>query len=388
MQFGLKSIVASFGGKFASPTPIILVHMDEVLRSLEDVRSDIDAIDSQLVSLLNRRTELAQEIGRVKGDAGQPFFTPEREHAIYRRLRDHAGGPLAPEQLEAVFREIISASRAAEQTLKIGFWGPEGTFSHSASLQTFGRAAHYIPYDSISEVFDAVERRELHYGVVPVENSAAGIVPETLDAFPQTRVKICAENYIPIAHHLAGHAKDLSAIKKVYAGPQPAAQCKRWLRANVPNAMIVDAAPTARAAEYAAGQSDSAAIVNRLCAELRNLPYLAENIEDEPNNRTRFLVIGFNEPKRTGQDKTSLMFSLRNEPGELYHALGAFMDVAVNLTMIESRPTPRTRSAYTFFVDADGHSTDDAVQKAMKSLRERALDVTVLGSYPAAPGAR
>jgi len=362
--------------------------MDELSRSVDDVRADIDAIDSELVALLNRRTELAQEIGRVKGTEGQPFFTPEREHAIYRRLREQVGGALAPERLEAVFREIISASRAAEQVLKIGYWGPEGTFSHSASLQTFGRSAHYIPFDSISEVFAAVERRELNYGVVPVENSAAGIVPETLDAFPQTQVKICAENTIPIAHHLAGHAKDLAAVTKVYAGPQPAAQCKRWLRANLPNAMVVDAAPTARAAELAAQHPDSAAIVNRLCAELRGLPYLAEHIEDEPNNRTRFLVIGFNEPKRTGQDKTSLMFSLRNEPGELYHALGAFMAVSVNLTMIESRPTPRTRSAYTFFIDAEGHYTDEALESAMKSLRERALDVTVLGSYPVAPGAR
>lgn len=359
--------------------------MSDPLRPLEAIREDIDALDAQLVKLLNDRAALAQEVGRTKGLDGAPFFTPERERAIFARIREMNPGPLSAKQIQAVFREIISAARAAEQPLKIGFWGPEGTFTHSAALQTFGASVLFQPFESISEVFTGVEHGDVNYGVVPVENAVAGVVPETLDMFPQTNVRICSETYVPISHHLVSNAKELGLVKRVYAGPQPSTQCRRWLRMNLPNVEIVDTAPTARAAQRASEDPEGAAIVNRLCAELMDLPFLAEHIEDNPANRTRFLVIGYNEPAKTGRDKTSVMFSLRNRPGELYRALGAFVENEVNLLMIESRPAQRATFEYIFYIDCEGHHSDASFAESMAKLKEVALETTLLGSYPASP---
>ncbi len=358
--------------------------MSEQFRELDSIRMDIDQLDEQLVALLNRRAELAQEVGRSKGRDDTPFFTPERERAIFDRLRALNGGPLNPQQLQAVFREIISAARAAERRLRIAFWGPAGTFTHSAALATFGHSADLQPFDTISELFLAVEHGQADYGVVPVENSVAGVVPETLDMFPQTNVRICSETYIPISHHLVSLCESVDQVKRIYAGPQPSAQCRRWLRMNLPSAEIVHAVPTAHAAEQARADAHGAAIVNRLCADLTQTPVLAEHIEDNPSNRTRFWVIGYNEPARTGRDKTSIMFNLRNRPGELYRALGAFVAQEVNLLMIESRPAQRASFEYIFFADCQGHRSDDKFQKAVENLKSHALETTVLGSYPSA----
>ncbi len=353
-------------------------------RSLDLIRTDIDGIDAELVRLLSRRAELAQEVGRVKGLGGKPYFTPERERAIFERLDRENPGPLSGRQLKAVFREVISAARAAEKPLVVAYWGPPGTFTNVAAIGTFGNSTEYLPQDSIEDVFLAVEHGKADYGVVPVENSTAGVVPETLDMFPQTNVKICAETYVPIHHHLVSLAGSLGEVARVYAGPQPAAQCKRWLRANLPNAMIVETVPTAKAAEKALTDPSSGAIANRLAAETVGIPVLQEHLEDNPHNRTRFLVIGYNEPAKTGRDKTSVMFNLRNRPGELYHAVGAFQSEGVNLRMIESRPAQRATFEYIFYCDADGHRTDVHLQRAIESLRGQALETTVLGSYPMA----
>ncbi len=354
----------------------------EELRSLGQIREDIDSLDAELVRLLSERASLAQEVGRVKGVDQRPFFTPERERAIYARLAEINPGPLVRGQLESIFREIISAARAAEQPLQIAYWGPAGTYTHRAALQTFGSSTQFHPADSIADVFHAVERKEADYGVVPVENSVGGIVPETLDMFPQTSVRICAETHVAITHHLVSLCGELSAVQKIYAGPQPAAQCRRWLRLNMPQAEIIEVVPTARAVERAKSEGGAAAIANQLASELFEVPILAEKIEDNPNNRTRFLVIGFNEPAKTGNDKTSLMFNLRNRPGELYRALGAFMNHEVNLMMIESRPSPRGAFEYMFYADAEGHRLDDSVRAAIEDLRAMALECVVLGSYP------
>lgn len=363
--------------------------MNDNFRELDVIRQEIDDLDQKLVELLNARALLAQEVGRSKGRDDKPFFTPERERAIFERLRTLNGGPLNPSQLQAVFREIISAARAAERKLRIAFWGPEGTFTHSAALATFGHSADLHPFDTISDLFLAVEHGQADYGVVPVENSVAGVVPETLDMFPQTNVRICSETYIPISHHLGSHRAELDGIQRIYAGPQPAAQCRRWIRMNLPNAEIIQAVPTARAAQLAREDQHGAAIINRLCAELTQTPILAEHIEDNPNNRTRFWVIGYNEPVRTGRDKTSIMFNLRNRPGELYRALGAFVAQEVNLLMIESRPAQRASFEYIFFADCEGHRTDDRFQRAIENLKTHALETTVLGSYPSAdPGSK
>jgi chorismate mutase/prephenate dehydratase len=351
-------------------------------RNLDQARQDIDAIDAELVRLLSRRAELAQEIGRLKGADGKPFFTPERERQIYAKLAALNPGPLRESQLVSVFREIISAARAAEKPLSVAYWGPPGTYTQMAALQQFGGSTELAPYDTIHDVFMAVERGHADYGVVPIENSSAGVVPETLDMFPQTNVKICSEVFVPIHHHLVSHAPSLAAVRRVYAGPQPFNQCRRWLREHLPHAEIVEVVPTSRAAESAAKDQEGAAIANRLAADLIGLPILADHVEDLADNRTRFIVVGFNEPAKSGSDKTSLMFTLRNRPGELYRALGAFMEMGVNLMMIESRPAQRSSFEYIFYCDCAGHRSDDRVHRAIEMLTLLALETTVLGSYP------
>lgn len=351
-------------------------------RPLDEIRTEIDAVDADLVRLLSRRTELAIEVGLVKGRDGQPFFTPERERSVYEKLRRLNPGPLRDDQLIAIYREVISAARASEQPMKVAYWGPEGTYSHYASTQVFGNSTTFVPKESILDVFMAVEHRLVDYGVVPVENSTAGVVPETLDGFPRTNVKICAERYVPIHHCLVSAAAGRQEVQRVYAGSQPLRQCQAWLNTYLPGVEIVDAAPTARAVAMAKNDPHGAAIANRLAADLYDLPVLDEHIEDDPHNRTRFLVIGFNAPARTGRDKTSLMFNLRNQPGELYRALGALDRNQVNLLMIESRPAPRSSFEYIFFCDCVGHRHDANVDQAMLALKALTLEITTLGSYP------
>ena len=356
--------------------------MPDPHRPIEQVRKDIDEVDRQLVELLSRRTMLAKEIGEIKGTDGRPFFTPEREREVYERLKEINSGPLDPTQLASIFREIISAARAAERPLVVSYWGPPGTFTNVAALTTFGNSASLDPEESISDVFSAVERRRSDYGVVPVENSLAGIVPETLDMFPLTNVKICAEMYLSVHHHLLTRAGRLSDIKRVYAGPQPAGQCRRWLRENLRGVEIVNVVPTSKAAELALEDPEGAAIGNRMAAEVLGIPILVEHLEDSSQNRTRFLIIGYNEPARTGRDKTTLMFNLRNKPGELYRALGALESEGVNLMMIESRPAQRSSFEYLFFCDCVGHKQDENMKRAIEALKACALETTVLGSYP------
>jgi chorismate mutase/prephenate dehydratase len=352
------------------------------MRSLDEIRKDIDSIDEQLVQLLNRRVGLAQEVGLVKGKDGRPFFTPERERQIYDKLQRTNPGPLQNRQLAAIYREIISAAIAAEKPLIIAYWGPPGTFTHLAAIQTFGTSANFTPQDSIADVFQAVEHGNADYGVLPIENSVAGIVPETMDMFPQTNVRICAEQYVPIHHHLVSVASSLDQIERVYAFSQPYNQCRRWMKANLPNAEVVDAAPTARAAQRALEDPKGAAICNRFAAEIVGIPILVEHIEDNPANRTRFIVTGYNEPAKTGRDKTSFMFNVRNRPGTLVAALKAFEENGVNLMMIESRPAQRASFEYIFYCDCNGHRTDKEVQAAIATLQNVANEVVTLGSYP------
>lgn len=360
----------------------ILAEMSEQGRTLDQIRQDIDALDSSLIDLLEKRASLAQEVGLVKGKTGRPFFTPERERQIYAKLEKAGTKTLESRHLKAIYREIISAARDAEQPLHIAYWGPPGTFSEIAAVETFGSSGVTMPVATIAEVFLAVEHHQADYGVAPIENSIAGVVPETLDMFPQTNVKICAETFISIHHHLGTLAEDLSQIRRVYAGPQPAAQCRKWLQNHLPKAEVLDVTPTSAAGMKAAEDPEGAAIINHLTASRYGLTLLAEHIEDNPNNRTRFVVLGANEPERTGKDKTSLMFNLRNRPGELYHVLGSFFRHQVNLMMIESRPAPRAQFEYMFYVDCAGHRSDENVAAAIAEVKERALETVLLGSYP------
>ncbi|MFM9872255.1 MAG: prephenate dehydratase [Fimbriimonadaceae bacterium] len=351
-------------------------------RSLDEVRVDIDRIDAELIQLLEERVGLAREVGSIKGAGNQPFFTPERERQIYERLSGLGTKHLTGQQLIAIFREVISAARAAEKPLQVAFWGPEGTYTHQASVQVFGRSVEFLPVFNIREVFSAVERGQADYGVVPVENSVGGVVPETLDMFPRSNVKIVSETFLDIHHHLGSVAGSLKEVERIYAGPQPAAQCREWLRDHMPHAEIVDLVPTAEAARKASGDPKSAAIVNEVSLGLYGLSALAEHIQDHANNRTRFVVLGFNEPAASGRDKTSVMFKLKNRRGELYRVLGCFVENEVNLTMIESRPDPRDAFQYMFYMDMDGHRTDENVMRAINDLRSVAIETVILGSYP------
>lgn len=352
--------------------------------SLPEWRKEIDRIDEQVVQMLNRRAELAREIGHAKSSTRSHYFTPEREHTIFRRLLAANKGPLDSAAIRAVFREVISACRALEKPLSVAFLGPEGTFSHLASISKFGTSCEFVPTESIADVFLQVERSSSDYGIVPVENSWAGVVPETLDTFMTSNLRVVSEVYQSITHNLLAHTDKLETIKRLYTHFQPLAQCRQWLTNHLPNVEKIETSSTTKAAERAADDAEGAAIATSLAAERYKLPIICEHIEDNPSNRTRFLVLGYNEPEPTGKDKTSLMFSVHNRAGELVHALNAFEKYDVNLSMIESRPTKTAAWQYVFYIDVQGHNRDLPVTKALNLLKEQSLFVRILGSYPEA----
>jgi chorismate mutase/prephenate dehydratase len=352
--------------------------------SLPELRKEIDRVDEQLIGLLNRRAQLAQQIGQAKSTARSHYFTPEREHIVYKRLLTLNKGPLDGTAVRSIYKEIISACIALEKPLTIAYLGPEGTFSHLASIARFGNSSTFVGTESIADVFVQVERSHADYGIAPVENSWAGVVPETLDTFMNSNLRVVSEVYQPITHNLLTRCETLGAVKRLYSHFQPLAQCRQWLNNHLAQAEKVEVSSTARAAEMAAQEPESAAIATWLAAERCDIPILCDHIEDNPSNRTRFLVLGYNEPEPTGKDKTSLMFSLHNKPGQLAHALNAFEKYDVNLTMIESRPTKTAAWQYLFYIDVQGHTRDAPVTKAVNLLKEHSLFVRVLGSYPEA----
>lgn len=352
--------------------------------SLPEWRKEIDRIDEQVIELLNRRAQIAQQIGQSKSHTRSHYFTPEREHIVYKRLLSLNNGPLEPAAIRAIYKEIISACISLEKPLTIAFLGPEGTFSHLASIARFGNSANFAPTESIADVFVQVERSSADYGIVPVENSWAGVVPETLDTFMNSNLRVVSEIYQPITHNLLTRCESLDKVKRLYSHFQPLAQCRLWLTNHLPQVEKIEASSTSRAAELAAQDPESAAIATWLAAERNDMPLLCDHIEDNPSNRTRFLVLGYNEPEPTGKDKTSLMFSLHNKPGQLAHALNAFEKYDVNLTMIESRPAKTEAWHYLFYIDVQGHTKDAYVTKAINLLKEHSLFVRILGSYPEA----
>lgn len=352
--------------------------------SLPELRKEIDALDNQMLEILNQRASLVQKVGHAKSRENSHYFTPEREYNVFQRLLSQNNGPLEADAVRAIFTEIISACRALEKPLIIAGLGPEGTFSHLACVSRFGRTAGFYPTENFAEVFSAVERSIADYGLVPVENSWAGVIPETLDTFMNSNLRVVSETFLPVTHNLLTRCESLEKIERLYSHFQPAAQCRQWLRNHLSHAKILEASSTARAAELSAEDEGSAAIATILAAERTGLPILCEHIEDNPSNRTRFWVLGYNEPAPTGKDKTSLMFSVQNRAGELVHALNAFDKFGVNMTMIESRPTKMEAWQYVFYVDVQGHIRDLAVEKAVSLLKEHSLFVRVLGSYPEA----
>ncbi|MDB5290562.1 MAG: pheA [Phycisphaerales bacterium] len=351
--------------------------------ALEPLRRQIDALDDQIVNLLNARARVVVEIGKLKQQHNAPIYSPDREKTVLEKVRTLNHGPLPDRCLEAVYRELMSGSFALEKPLRIGFLGPTGTFSHAASVQKFGSSVAHVPLADIPSVFDEVIRGHIDYGLVPVENSLHGGVVDTLDAFLQSSAKICAEVKVTIHHNLLAQGP-WEEIKAVYSKPEVFSQCRKWLSAVAKDRDVQPAASTSKAAEMASQQPGVAAIGSKLAGQLHGLRVLFENIEDDPDNETRFFVIGREGARRTGDDKTAIMFTTAHKPGALAEVLDVFKENGINLTDIEKRPSKKVNWEYYFFIDAQGHADDAGMKKAIEQARAHCLQLTVLGSYPRA----
>ncbi|MFA4028764.1 MAG: hypothetical protein GDYSWBUE_000828 [Candidatus Fervidibacterota bacterium] len=356
---------------------------DDWQSRLEELRREIDRIDEEILNLLNRRAEIAMSVGALKRMLNLSPHSPSREAQILNRLLKLSHGPLPVDSLKVIYREILSACRRLEGLIKVVYLGPEFSYTDLASRQYFGHGVELYPVPTIQDVFFEVERGNADYGVVPVENTAEGEVNDTLDMFIRSNSKICAETLLPIHHCLMAKCS-LDEIKVVYSRDSALAQCKGWLSTHLPNARLCPVSSTAEGAMRAASEPNAAAIGHRLAAEHYGLSVLASNIEDMPGNKTRFLIIGDEIPPPTGQDKTSILFSVAHRPGALYRALGALQRFNINMTMIASRPARHTPWEYLFFVDFQGHIEDEPVKKALEEMRRECLFLKVLGSYPEA----
>jgi chorismate mutase/prephenate dehydratase len=353
---------------------------------LDALRAQIDHIDDQLLALLSQRARLVVEVGERKRASGHDaIYVPGREKRIYQRLTRRNRGPLPPESVRAIFREVISSCLAMEQPLRIAYLGPEATFSHLAALEQFGSRATLQPADSIPGVFDEVEHRRADYGVVPVENSTQGVVAQTLDRFVSSPLTIKAELLLRIDHYLLSRAGRLTGIRRVVSHAQSFGQCRQWLADHLPSVPLEEVSSNAKAAAIAAKQPGTAAIAGRLAAEHYDLKVVAAHIQDQATNLTRFLVIGHDGlAAPTGEDKTTVLFSVRHQPGVLFTLLKPFADHHVNLTSIESRPMSGRPWEYFFFLDFEGHARDRRVARALRALQTQTLTCRVVGSYIAA----
>ncbi len=356
------------------------------MSELEKIREKIDKIDDEILTLLNRRAENVLEIGNVKRKAKRnekvKFYKPDRERQILERLTINNAGPFPNDALKSIYREILSASLSLEEPLKVSCLGPLATFTHLAALRHFGSSASFLPVDSIKAVFENVDAGKADYGVVPIENSNEGVISHTLDMFMDFDLKVNAEIVLEVSHNLLSKQKDRKRIKRIYSHPQALAQCRGWLESNMPGVITKESTSTAKAAELAAKDTTAAAIASEVAARMYDLSILQKNIEDSRHNITRFLVISRDFPPRTGNDKTSIMFSIKDKPGSLYDILLPFKRAKINLTKIESRPSKRKAWEYIFFVDMEGHIEDRKVRNATESLKEHCLYLKVLGSYP------
>ena len=355
-------------------------------KSLDQLRKDIDALDKRLLDLISQRARLAQEVAEVKNSSDEPasFYRPEREAQILRKVIEQNKGPLSEEEMARLFREIMSACLALEQVLDIAYLGPEGTFTQTAALKHFGHSVNTSAFGSIDQVFREVESGASNYGVVPVENSIEGVVNHTLDMLNHSSLMICGEVELRIHHHLLSKDQNSGDITRVYSHQQSLAQCRAWLDTHLIKAERIAVPSNAEAARIASKEEHVAAIASEAAGELYELNNLASNIEDEPDNTTRFLVIGKEMCMASGNDKTSLIFSSPNKPGALHKMLSCFADNGVSMTRIESRPSRREMWDYVFFVDIEGHAEDKSVKKALLELEEHAAMVKLLGSYPRA----
>lgn len=348
---------------------------------LKALRKRIDALDRKIVGILNLRARITLEIAQAKNKSGSSIYSPDREREVLGRVSAANRGPLSAKSLEAVYREIMSASLALEKPLKIACLGPEASFSHLAALKRFGSQVAYLTCESINDVFLEVEKEHADYGVVPVENSIEGAVTHTLDMLVDSDLKICSQIILDVAHNLLSNCAK-NKICRVYSNPQVFGQCRIWLQENLPGVEMIEVSSTTRAAQIAAREKNSACIASLLAAKIYKLAVVAKDIEDSPHNITRFLVIGMNDVSATGNDRTSILFSIKDKVGALHDMLVPFMKNRINLTKIESRPSKKRVWDYYFFVDLEGHKDEPRLKKALSELEGKCKFLKILGSYP------
>ncbi len=353
-------------------------------QELGRLRDGIDAIDGELLRLINERAKLAHRIGEIKQGN---IYRPEREAQVLRRVAERNPGPLSAEAAQRIVREVMSACLALEQPLTIAYLGPAGTYSESAARKHFGGAPTLLPCPAIDDVFRVIEAGHAHYGVVPIENSTEGAIGRSLDLLLSSPLQICGEINLPIHHKLMTRCVALGDVSRVYSHAQSLAQCHEWLNRNLPLVPRVPVASNAEAARLAAAEPGTAAIAGDAAAELYALPILAANIEDDPNNTTRFVIVAEHDSGVSGSDRTSLVCSAQNRPGAVYQLLAPFADNGVSMSRLESRPARGfggSRWEYVFYIDIEGHRSEPAVARALEELRHRAGFVKELGSYPKA----
>ena len=355
---------------------------------LLELRDKIDGIDEKIGSLISERAKCAQEVAAVKRrfqNEGDPiFYRPEREAQVLRKAMERNAGPLDNEDYARLFREIMSACLALEEPTKVAYLGPEGTFTQQASIKHFGHAAKTMSMPAIDDVFREVEAGAVKFGVVPVENSTGGVVAHTLDSFLTSNLKVCGEVVLRIHHHLmASEVTKVDKISRIYSHSQSFAQCRLWLDTHYPNAQRIAVNSNADAAKRIKTEWNAAAIAGRMAAELYDLNIISEKIEDRPDNATRFLIIGTKDAAGpSGHDKTSIVVSMRNEPGALHQLLEPFHLNKIDLTRVETRPSQTSTWSYVFFIDFVGHHQDDKAKVALEEVGKRAADLKILGSYP------
>jgi chorismate mutase/prephenate dehydratase len=349
---------------------------------LNKLREEIDKYDAKILDLLNKRTKTVLKIKETKEAKQLRRHSPEREKQILERLKKLNKGPFPHNALKTIYREILSASLSLEQPLKVAYLGPSGTFTHLAAQRLFGSSVKYIPETTIRNIFEAVTRGDSQYGVVPIENSTEGVVNYTLDMFMDSDLMIASEIMLQISHNLLSKTGKIKDIKKIYSYPQATAQCRGWIEQNLPGVTIIEEMSTAAAAKRVSTDSSAAAVASEIAATVYNLKLVKKGIEDHTYNYTRFLTIAKNSPPKTGRDKTSIMFSIKDKAGALHVILKPFAKYRINLTKIESRPSKRKAWEYIFFVDMVGHMEDTNVKKALNEVKKECLYLKVLGSYP------
>ncbi len=350
---------------------------------LTQLRKRIDALDTKIIGLLNDRAAITLSIGQEKIKNKKPIFAPEREQAVLAHIKGLNVGPIKNEALEAIYREIMSASLNLEKPLRIAYMGPEATFSHLASIKKFGSSVTHVACDNINDVFKKVECGDCDYGVVPIENSTEGLVTNTMDVLAESNLKICSQILLDVTHHLMSKSP-LSRVKEIYSHPQVLGQCRQWLMVNMPKAHLIPVTSTTRAAQLVADKKNAACIASEGAASLYGLTILKKNIQDIARNITRFLVISTIDAPPTGHDRTSLIFSIKDKVGALHAMLAPFRKYKINLTKIESRPCKKKIWDYVFIVDCEGHYKDPRLSRALAELEDMCKFLKILGSYPSA----